>query len=106
MEVAEIVEASDQIHAGHQRFGMLSYSASTTCQRVDALAKGRIEAFNKGGIDHTFALCDLDEIFHHVFRTLHNPSFDVQNAFNSLFDDLHDNNILPGNHPTPSRFPL
>ena len=56
MEVAEIVEAPDKIHAGHQSFGSLRQSARATRQRMDALPKGGIEALNERRIDDAFAL--------------------------------------------------
>src|SRR5215211_3517055 len=106
MEVAEIVKATDEVHARCQSLRSLCYSTSATGQGIDPLTKAGIETFNKGCVDDAFALCRFDETFEHAFSTLYNPSIHSQNAFHALFDYLHDGDALPGNHLAPSQFSL
>ena len=98
MEVAKVVETPDEVHASHQRFRSAGQSAGTSHQVVHSLAEGGVEPFDEGGVDDTFSLLGcFDQAFHHFFAALHNAPVNGQHAFRSLFDDLNNSDVRPGN---------
>jgi hypothetical protein len=98
VEVAEIIEASNEVAACHQCFGWLRQSTCATRQGTDALTKGGGEPFDTGCVDDAFALHGNDEPLNHVFRILYNSSFHRPDTFEAGFDHLHNREVLPGHH--------
>jgi hypothetical protein len=102
---AEVVNAAEQEHIGVQ--GLLSANQRTGAsrQRVNSLAKGRIEALNVGRIDDPAALAFVEQLCHLLTRALHNAPLDSKETGATLFDDLNDIDIGPSNSLGSARVP-
>lgn len=66
---------------------------------IEPLAESGIEPFDEGGVDHTAFLGLVDQVFHHFLTALNDVPCDVELAVQTLFDNLNNGDIRPGNQP-------
>ncbi len=75
MEGAEVVNRTQEIHAGLDSLGAASQSPCTTGQKGQALAESGVESFDEGGVDAaTNTLTIVNEGLNHLCTTLDNSS--------------------------------
>ena len=77
VEITEIVDAAEDVHAVLQSGTLASQMTGTAEQASETLAEGGIEPFDVGGINDTASLCGLEELFDHRFGSLDNDALDV-----------------------------
>ncbi len=106
MVVTKVVDTAQDPHAGSQGGILLGQSAGAAGQRRQALAKGGIEPFNKGGIDDLTALDQAQQVFHQVRCALHNAALNPQMFLGALLDHLDNLDIGPCHQPRRAYLPL
>ena len=97
MSIAEVVEATDDEYACFKGGYLTHQSASSASQTIETLAEGGVEPFNESGVDHTLSLGLADQALHHLLVALNNASYHVEFTIHSLFDDLDNGDVGPGN---------
>jgi hypothetical protein len=106
MRMTEIVQTANDIHASFQGLNFASQGTSSPGKAIETLTKGGVEALDEGGIDLPSALCFLDDGLDHRFTALHNAPRNVQLPIDTLFDNLHNGDVRPGNQLRASQFSL
>jgi hypothetical protein len=104
MVVTKVVNAAQDPHASAQGIILLRQGARATCQRSQPLAKGGIEPFNKGGIDHPAGLGAAQQLFDQGSRALHNAPLNLQVLLAPLLDHLHNLDVGPCHQPGSASF--
>ncbi len=100
--VTEVVQAADDVHARFQGFGFAHQSAGFAGQTIETLTKSSVEAFNERCIDRTMSLGLEDQALYHQLSALNDAPGNVQLTIDTLFDNLDNGNIRPGNQPGTS----
>src|SRR3990172_8414502 len=106
MWMTEIIQAANHVHASFQRLGFASQGASSPGKAIETLTECGIEAFDESGVDHASALRLLDEGLNHRFTALHNAPRNVPLPIHTLFDNLHNSDVGPGNQLRTPQFPF
>jgi len=106
MEVAKVVDTAQDPHTSTQGGILLRQGARATRQRSQALAKGGIEPFNKGGVDHPTALGPAQQLLDQGNGTLDNAALNLQVFFGALLDHLDDLDIRPRHQPRATFSPF
>ena len=97
MKIAEIVATTNDVHAGHERLGLLGQGAGAPGQPGKAGAKGGVEPLDVSGVDDTdYLLRDLQQARYLLGTTLDNTPLNGQTRRCALFDHLHNGDVGPG----------
>jgi len=103
VEVTEIVDAAEDIHAVLQGGAVASQVTGPTEQASQTLAEGGIEPFDVGSIYYAASLCCLEQLLDHRFGSLDDEALDVPGARGFGFHDLDNGDIGPFDQRHPSR---
>ncbi len=106
MVVTKVVDTAKDLYAGSQGGILLGQSAGAAGERRQALAKGGIEPFNKGGIDDPTALGQAQQVFNQVRCALHNAALNLQMFLGALLDHLDNLDISPCDLPRMAYLPF
>jgi hypothetical protein len=97
MRRAEVVDSPDQVHAMLQRAGLPGQRPAPSCERRAPLAERRIEALDRGRVDHTVALRSVPYLLNLGGRTLYDAALDSDHTpLRLAFDALCDEDTFPG----------
>ncbi len=96
MIVTEIVETADDKHARGEGLGLLRQMASAAREAAQPLAERGVQPLDIGSVDHAAALGGIDELCNHLTCTLHDAAVDSQLASRTLFDNLYNGDVRPG----------
>jgi hypothetical protein len=92
----EVIDTTHHTHASRQGLRLTGQGPGSTNQRGQSLPKGRIEPFNKSGVNVALTLRGVNEPRNHLTTALHNSSVDRQLPGSTLFDHLHNGYLRPG----------
>ena len=96
MGPAEVVGASEQVHARFQSHHATSRVTAFAGQAGKPLAHGPIQSLDKGGVEHRSSLGVLQQLLGRFQRSLSHPSGDLHHPFLlRVFDDRGDTELGP-----------
>ena len=97
MKVAQVVEATNDKHAGGQRLGLLGQRACAPGQPGKAETERGVEPLDVSGVDEArHTLRGLPEALNLLWAPLYDASLNVQRRGRPLLHHLDDGNIGPG----------
>jgi hypothetical protein len=106
MVIAEVVDATQDIHTSRQRFSLLGQGARAAGQAIQALSEGGVQSFDKGGVDNAPSLRSLEQVLDHGSRALDNAPVDGQLVGQAPLDNLNDGHIGPSDETRATRLAL
>src|SRR5512134_1991139 len=95
MQVAEVVETTDDRHSRVQGCRLVRQGARAPGQRIKSLAKGRIEPLDEGGVDGALPLGGVNEVLNHLRRPVDDTPRNRELLGGAVFDHLYDGDRGP-----------
>src|SRR5712692_1265348 len=93
----KVVDRANQIHPVLQRLPPTRQCPAAACQRCQALAEGRVEPLDVGGVDDAVPLRAASERLDACRRALYDAPLDIDDTpLGIAFHDLCDAEVAPG----------